>query len=122
MVRQALINAVHKKFNRSCDTFADLENFMCSLYRRLDESYKLDIEDTDGAGEICEISDELEYCNAMYPVTFLQYHYHRAGVECERHVRVCFNLPGRFAVADIEDEYWEGFLALEAEYLVESAH
>ena len=121
-VRQALINAVHKKFNRSCDTFADLEQFMCSLYESLDEGYRFDLADPDITGGACEIGDEPDYCYAMYPVTFLQYHYHRGGVECERHVRVCFNYPGRFAIADIEEEYWEGFLAFEDEHLLPSAN
>jgi hypothetical protein len=107
LVKQALINAVHKKYARSFDSFTDLELFMDELYAHVDVDMRFESIDSDTTVDEYHCD---EHCCALYPVTFMNYLYIRDGQECERHVQVTFNFNGLFALVDIEDEYWEGFM------------
>lgn len=100
LLKQALINAKHKKFNRAFTSFADMELFIDLLYRNVPDDWRMNIDD--------DMYDYNTYM--MVPLAFMQWHYHRNGKKCERHARVMVNVPGMFKLIDIEEEAWDAFL------------
>lgn len=111
LLKQAFINAKHKKYNRAFTKFADLEVFMDLLHRNVPKDWLLD-DANDGSGDY----DDNTYM--MIPISFMQWHYHRDGQECERHARVMINVPGMFKLTDIEEEAWSAFLEAEGKVTI----
>lgn len=108
LLKQALINAKHEKFNRAFTKFADIELYFDLLYRNVPDDWRLDTDD--------DQYDRHTYM--MIPISFMNWHYHRDGQECERHARVMINVPGMFRLTDIEEEAWTAFLAAEGKVTI----
>lgn len=108
LLKQALINAKHKKYNRAFTRFADIEVFFDLLYRNVPNDWRLDTDD--------DQYDRHTYM--MIPISFMNWHYHRDGKKCERHARVMINVPGMFRLTDIEEEAWTAFLAAEGKVTI----
>jgi len=111
LLKQALINAKHKKFNRAFTSFADMELFLDLLYRNVPKDWLLD-DANDGSSDY----DDNTYM--MIPIDFMQWHYHRDGKKCERHARVMIQAPGIFKLTDIEEEAWTAFLQAEGKVTI----
>jgi len=109
LLKQACINAVHKKYNRAFKGFADLETFFDILHRNIPDDLKL---------EYTEGTDYDPNTFMIVPISFMQWHYHRNMKPCEQHARVMINVPGMFKLTDIEQEAWDNLLKAESSGIV----
>jgi hypothetical protein len=94
ILKQAMINAKAKKYNRTVPTFTALEQVFDTLSNELDEHLKMP-----SPGEV-DI-----YHMYLIPITAIMFHHHRMFEPCETHVRVVLNNSPMMIVDLALDDY-----------------
>ena len=97
------VEGAKRKYNRSTEDYSEYENMLNKFYE--------DMLNDKSNVELCKHvrKKTKNNCrNALFPMTILMLHKHRAMQPCETHARVC--LMGNYSkVFDIPLEYWEMF-------------
>jgi len=95
LLKQAMINAKEKKYNRTVPSFVALEQVFDKLCADIDDDFKIERIDEDA-----DI-----YQMYMIPVTAIMFHHHRMFEPCETHVRVILNNSPMLIVDLVLDDY-----------------